>query len=61
MNHIGRSDSFEVLMDFDLESFDASWSDWFASKHEFALHDEKYFAKGVGMYLSTVGLVIRKC
>lgn len=42
------------------EYFDAAWRGWFASKHEYALHDEKYFAKGVGQYLSTVGLVIRK-
>lgn len=61
LNHIGQSDSFEILMDFDLECFDAAWRGWFASKHEFALHDEKYFDKGVGQYLSTVGLVIRKC
>ena len=47
-------------MDFDLESFDEAWRDWFLSKHEFALHDEKFFEKGIGQYLSTVGLVIRK-
>ena len=28
---------------------------------ELVEHDEKYFDKGVGQYLSTVGLVIRKC
>ena len=60
LNHIGQSDSFEVLMSFDLESFETAWRDWFSSKHEFALHDEKYFNKGIGQYLSTVGLVIRK-
>ncbi len=60
LNHIGPSDAFEILMNFDLECFDAAWRGWFASKHEYALHDEKYFAKGVGQYLSTIGLVIRK-
>lgn len=60
LNHIGRSDEFEVVMNFDLESFDEAWNDWFMSKHEFALHDEKFFKKGIGQYLSIVGLVIRK-
>lgn len=40
--------------------FDAAWNDWFLSKHEFALHDEKFFERGIGQYLSIVGLVIRK-
>lgn len=60
LNHIGQSDKFEVVMNFDLESFDVAWKDWFLSKHEFALHDEKFFEKGIGQYLSIVGLVIRK-
>ena len=47
-------------MDFDLVSFDEAWQDWFLSRHELALHDEEFFKKGIGKYLSTVGLVIQK-
>lgn len=60
LKHIGQSDKFEVVMNFDLESFDVAWKDWFLSNHEFALHDEKFFKKGIGRYLATVGFVIRK-
>ena len=60
LKQIGQSDDFKVLMDFDLESFDEAWQDWFLSRHEFALHDEEFFQKGVAQYLSTVGLVIQK-
>ena len=60
LDHIGKSDGFEVLMNFDLESFESAWKDWFSSKHTLALHDELFFEKGIGQYLSTVGLVIRK-
>ena len=60
LNHIGQRDDFEVVMDFDLACFEEAWSDWFMSKHEYAIHDEKFFKKGIGEYLSTVGLVIKK-
>lgn len=60
LKHIGQSDDFKVLMSFDLESFDEAWQDWFLSKHEFALCDEEFFKKGIGQYLSIVGLVIQK-
>ena len=60
LKQIGQSDDFKVLMDFDLVSFDKAWQDWFLSRHELALHDEEFFKKGIGKYLSTVGLVIQK-
>lgn len=60
LNHIGQSDKSEVVMDFDLENADAAWKDWFMSGHEYALRDEKFFEKGIGQYLATVGFVIRK-
>ncbi len=60
LKHIGQNDNFEVVVNFDLESFHVAWNDWFLSQHELALHDEKFFKKGIGQYLSVVGLVIRK-
>lgn len=60
LNHLGKSDAFDIVQHFDLQCFDAAWNDWFSSQHEFALHDEKYFQKGVSNYLSTVGLIIKK-
>jgi SAM-dependent methyltransferase len=60
LKQIGQSDDYKVLMDFDLESFDEAWQDWFLSRHELALHDEEFYKKGIGKYLSTIGLVIQK-
>ncbi len=60
LNHIGQSDNFEIVMDFDLDSFDSAWNDWFLSKHELSLNDEKFFKKGIGQYLSIVGFVIKR-
>ena len=58
--HLGKSGEFEIENAFELDSFSPAWNDWFASGHEFALHDEKYFARGIDKYLAIIGLVIRK-
>ncbi len=60
VTHIGQSEQYEIEKAFDLDCFETAWKDWFASKHPYAIHDEKYFAKGIDKYLSIVGLVIRK-
>ena len=60
ISHIGQSEHYEIIKAFELDCFDDAWKEWFASKHPYAIHDEKYFAKGVDKYLSTVGLIIRK-
>lgn len=60
LKHIGQSDKFKIVTSFDMESFDMAWNDWFSSKHEFALHDEEFFKKGIGRYLAAVGMVIKK-
>lgn len=60
LEHIGQSEQFEIVKAFNLDCFKEAWKDWFTSKHLYAIHDEKYFEKGVDKYLSTVGLVIKK-
>lgn len=60
LNHIGQSDDFEVVMNFDLDSFDEEWNDWFLSGHNLSYHDEEFFKKGVGQHLAVVGFVLRK-
>ena len=57
---IGKSDDFEVVMDFELACFDEAWNDWFISGHEYGIKDKRYFDKGMGKYLSFIGLVVRK-
>ena len=44
----------------DLDCFDEAWNDWFISEHEYAIKDKAYFDRGMGEYLSFIGLVIRR-
>ena len=60
LNHIGQSDNFEVVINFDLDSFDEACRDWFLSGHNLASHDKEFFEKGVGQHLAVVGFVIKK-
>ncbi len=60
LNHLGKSDAFDIVQHFDLQCFEAAWNDWFLSGHEYTLHDKEYFPKGVSQYLTTVGLIIKK-
>ena len=57
---IGTGDDFEVVMDFDLDCFDEAWNDWFMSGHEYGIKDNRYFDRGMGKYLSFIGLVIKR-
>ena len=52
--------SFRIIDEFDMESFDLAWQDWFDSKHPFAVRVAEYFKKGIGEYLSIIGFVIEK-
>ena len=60
MNLFDNSDDYEVVMDFDLDCFDEAWNDWFESGHKYGIKDKRYFDKGLGKYLSFVGIVIRR-
>lgn len=61
MRQIGQSDVFQILMDFDLESFDEAWQDWFLSQHEFALRDEEFFKKESGSICQRSDWLSKKC
>ncbi len=57
---IGKGDDYEAVMDFDLDCFDEAWNDWFVSGHEYGIKDKAYFDRGMGEYLSFIGLVIQR-
>ena len=57
---IGKGEDFEVVMDFDLDCFDEAWNDWFICGHEYGIKDKAFFDRGLGEYLSFIGLVIRR-
>ena len=60
VNLIGKGDDFKIVMDFNLDCFDEAWNDWFLSGHEYGIKDKRYFDRGMGEYLSFIGLVIRR-
>lgn len=60
LNRLAGGEDFEIIMDFDMDCLEEAWRDWFATRHEFAIRDEEFFERGIGKYLSFVGLVIRR-
>lgn len=57
---LGENMSYEVVLDFDMDCFDAAWNDWFESGHKYGVKDKQFFERGLRNYLSFVGLVIRR-
>ena len=57
---IGKSEDFEVVLDLELDCFDEAWNDWFVSEHEYGIKDKEYFDRGMGQYLSFIGLVVQR-
>ena len=57
---LGENKGYEVVLDFDMDCFDAAWNDWFESGHEYGVKDKQFFERGLRNYLSFVGLVIRR-
>ena len=55
-----ENEDFKNVDEFDLDSFDISWQDWFDSNHPYAVRDAEYFKKGVNKYLSSIGFIIEK-
>ena len=57
---VGKSEDYEVVLDFELDCFDEAWNDWFVSGHEYGIKDKEYFDRGMGQYLSFMGLVVQR-
>ena len=55
-----ENQDFTIVDEFDLDSFDIAWQDWFDSNHPYAVRDAQFFKKGVSEYLSSIGFVIEK-
>lgn len=53
-------EEYEIVEEFDLDCFYEAWEDWFNCGHEFGKKDKEFFMKGLGEYLSFIGLVIKK-
>lgn len=54
------NDDYEIVTACNLDCFSEAWQDWFNSGHKYGIKDQKYFDRGLGEYLSFIGLVIRR-
>lgn len=57
---IGEHEELETVETWELEAFDQPWQEWFETKHEFALNDQKIYETLLRPYTCFVGMMIRK-
>lgn len=57
---IGTHPDIASLKCFLLTDDGAAWQEWFDSGHQYAAADQQFFARGIGRYLSIVGISVEK-
>lgn len=56
---IGSHDRIESVETWEMDCFDTAWSDWFATEHEYALGDKKFFDTLILPYTCFVGIYVK--
>lgn len=56
---IGSHHRIETVDTWEMECFDPAWSEWFATGHEFALGDQRFFERLIQPYTCFVGIYIK--
>ncbi|MBE5801706.1 MAG: methyltransferase domain-containing protein [Clostridiales bacterium] len=56
---IGSHGSLEKVETWEMECFDNAWSEWFATNHEYALGDKRYFETMIKPYTCFVGIYVK--
>lgn len=56
---IGSHDRIETVKTWEMDCFEKAWEEWFASDHEFAQGDRKYFETIIRPYTCFVGIDIK--
>lgn len=59
-NLIGRTPGVASADFRELECVDEAWQEWFDSGHKYALSDKAAFDRGIGKYLTFVGIAVQK-
>ena len=56
---IGNHDRIEMVETWEMECFDLAWSEWFATEHEYAFGDKRFFEMLIKPYTCFVGIHIK--
>jgi len=56
---IGTHDRIESVETWEMTCFEPAWSEWFATEHEFALGDKRFYEKLIKPYTCFVGIYIK--
>jgi len=56
---IGSHERIASVETWEMDCFDRAWSDWFATGHEFALGDKRFFEKLIAPYTCFAGICIK--
>ena len=57
---IGAHEDIAEIETWEMPIFDIAWQEWFATGHEYALGDRKFFDDLIKPYTSFVGIMVRK-
>ena len=57
---IGKHKEIETVQTWEMNAFEQPWQEWFATKHEFALADQKLYESLIKPYTCFVGIMVRK-
>jgi len=56
---IGKHERIELVETWEMECFDLAWSEWFATGHEYALGDKRFFESLIKPYTCFVGIYVK--
>ncbi len=55
---VGNSDRIETIKVWEMDCFNIAWNEWFATNHEYANGDKKYFETIIKPYTCFIGIYI---
>lgn len=56
---IGEDDAIAEVRTWEMEGFGQAWQEWFDTKHEFAVNDQKFYDELIRPYTAFVGIMVR--
>lgn len=56
---IGADERIESVETWEMDCFDAAWEEWFATGHEFAIGDKRFFDSLIRPYTCFVGICVK--
>lgn len=56
---IGSNDRIEAVETWEMNCFEAAWNEWFATNHEFAIGDKRFYDTLIKPYTCFVGIYVK--